>query len=288
QSGCSLRWDTEALSAVLERSLAAGGATSHPLFRPPSRQPPLHPVLLSEPNGRSRGYREALAELLFEGLAVPAACLEPSAALTALSFGRTGATVVDVGAGVTSVAQVQDGRVVPARLREHPFAGAALDDALAGLLARQGVELLPAAAASEPRRQSAARRLAQDMKETICWCSHVPLAEAPPSEPFMHTLPDGQELATRAGPDPLASRAKRDGRFFRLLSASCGPGAVHKRLGAKRWSWGKDRDLWVGVDVVKHKSSQSTRTVRMGSLLKGTLASLPPRRILGHSRWPRP
>merc|ERR1719401_823351 len=110
-----------------------------------------------------------MAELLFEGLAVPGASLAKSAELSALAFGRTSATVVDVGAGVTSVAHVHEGKVAPARLREHPFAGRALDLALLGALQKQGVELQPASSllagdSREAFRHHAARRIAQDMK----------------------------------------------------------------------------------------------------------------------------
>lgn len=159
------------------------------------------PVLCSEPNMRDRGWREALAEVLFEGLALPSAALVPSAPLCAFACGRMSAVVVDIGASHSSVAPVCGGSLAVACMREHPFAGRALDHSLLRALRRQGVELgvgLPADAGFLSNRHLSDLRLAQDLKETVCFCCHLPLAEVEPAAPFMHTLPDGKQVNVAA------------------------------------------------------------------------------------------
>jgi len=163
------------------------------------------PVLLSEPNSRCSKMREAMAELLFEKFDTPALSCASSAALSCFSFGRTAGLVLDIGAGITSVAPVHSGEVFSQALREVRYAGTALSLSLLHVLKGQGIEISPVfpGSAADPKVPAGisashwryeALRLTQDMKESICFCSHVPLASADPKEPYPHELPDGQKV----------------------------------------------------------------------------------------------
>eukprot|EP00928_Gymnodinium_smaydae_P081939 TRINITY_DN6536_c0_g1_i1.p1 TRINITY_DN6536_c0_g1~~TRINITY_DN6536_c0_g1_i1.p1 ORF type:complete len:375 (+),score=90.93 TRINITY_DN6536_c0_g1_i1:64-1125(+) len=202
-------WDTEVLRTLLELSCSSCvGAKDLTGVS----------VLLSEPNVHCRRSREAIAELLFESLQASAVSFEKTAALSAFAFGRTNAVVVDCGAALSSAAAVVQGAVDASRLRTAPHAGRMLDAALLEALGAQGVSQLGGASGSDAtgsrKRLRSSGRLAQDLKESVCYCSHSPLpatfdADAPP---HMHTLPDGQRINVapfaRAVPEKLLVGAR--------------------------------------------------------------------------------
>eukprot|EP00927_Polykrikos_kofoidii_P075117 TRINITY_DN71181_c0_g1_i1.p1 TRINITY_DN71181_c0_g1~~TRINITY_DN71181_c0_g1_i1.p1 ORF type:complete len:409 (-),score=41.42 TRINITY_DN71181_c0_g1_i1:59-1168(-) len=172
------------------------------------------PMLVPEPNAQSKRsrQRDALVELLFEKFDVPATFLARNAVLSAFAFGQSSAFVVDVGAGLSSAAAVSHGMLVPSGLREIPFAGRALDQALATEMRRRGILLSPkrscsASAARESAIADDELRRAEDMKETICFCHYAPITASSQEEQFMHSLPDGQRIDvapfSRAIPEQL-------------------------------------------------------------------------------------
>eukprot|EP00747_Dinoflagellata_sp_TGD_P209919 gnl/TRDRNA2_/TRDRNA2_83285_c0_seq1.p1 gnl/TRDRNA2_/TRDRNA2_83285_c0~~gnl/TRDRNA2_/TRDRNA2_83285_c0_seq1.p1 ORF type:complete len:431 (+),score=82.86 gnl/TRDRNA2_/TRDRNA2_83285_c0_seq1:79-1293(+) len=180
--------DSEALAALLGYSLEGLCAAKE------------LPVLLSTPNGHCKELRAVMAQILFEQLDTPAVFMLRSAALNAFAFGKVTALVVDLGAETTSVAPVCRGEVMQSPLREAPYAGKALDSAVLQALARQNVELQPsltavgAAVVPQSRQRLAIDRQAQDLKESICFCSHSPLAGSQQAPAFWHVLPDGQRV----------------------------------------------------------------------------------------------
>eukprot|EP00930_Biecheleria_cincta_P039087 TRINITY_DN26890_c0_g1_i1.p1 TRINITY_DN26890_c0_g1~~TRINITY_DN26890_c0_g1_i1.p1 ORF type:complete len:173 (+),score=36.01 TRINITY_DN26890_c0_g1_i1:29-520(+) len=88
-----LQPEREAIEEALQLATSMGGEKRQSL-------------LLSEPNAQSSAFREGIAELMFEGLDVSEAALVPSAVLAAFGAGRDSGVVVDLGAGLTSVADV--------------------------------------------------------------------------------------------------------------------------------------------------------------------------------------
>lgn len=205
-NSCDSCWDAEALNALISLSLVGGGAPPGAIPWPSGgagpEQEPL-PVLLSEPNQISDKFREIVAEALFETHAVPAISFCSRASLSAFSCGRTSALVVDVGAGLSSVAPVCDGCVVGRAsgaigpLREATFAGQALDSVLLEELHKHGVEPSQGTV-PEGRRSLVLSRLAQDVKESICFCAHAPVSTLAAVQDYVHTLPDGQRVNVAA------------------------------------------------------------------------------------------
>lgn len=199
-------FDADALAAVLETSNNVV-ARRQPLQESDS---PLS-VLVSEPVLRRRSARALVGEVLFERLQAPSVAFCNTAALSACAFGVLDAMVVDVGAGLSFAAPVVDGWTRAQQMRAEPFAGRALDLALQDALRQQGVELSKSSI-------WAPQRLAQDLKEAVCFCSHRPLAKMDKAEPFFHTLPDGQKLDaaafSRAVPEKLLMGCGNPGGTF--------------------------------------------------------------------------
>ncbi|CAE7792272.1 ARP4 [Symbiodinium sp. CCMP2592] len=158
-------------------------------------------LLISTPNAASVSFRQALAELALEKGASGVSLL-PSALAATIASGRSDSLVVDLGAGLTSVASVARCELRKASLQEHPYAGNALDEQVLHALRHQGVHLKNDPRSDHDRKRQklggrlpfSALRLAEDLKETVCFCAHVPLASLPPDEPYRHTLPDGQVI----------------------------------------------------------------------------------------------
>lgn len=178
--------DVDALTAAMETSY---GIVAH--RQPLQDEGPPPSVLISEPVWRRASARSQLGEVLFERFKAPRIAFSNTAALSACAFGVLNAMVVDVGAGLSFVAPVVDGRTRAEQVGAAPFAGQALDSALHEALKEQGVTLKASGCCS-------AQRLAQDLKEAVCFCSHKPLATMEPADAFFHTLPDGQRLDAAA------------------------------------------------------------------------------------------
>ena len=97
--------------------MAVGGCDSWwPWVGPLDRRP----LLLSEPAQAVKPLRRRLLELSFEAAEAPEAAVLSSAVLGAMACGQLDATVVDVGAGVTSVAPLLRGVMQKEAFRE-PF-----------------------------------------------------------------------------------------------------------------------------------------------------------------------
>lgn len=75
----------------------------------PSDGPIDHPILSSVDPHHGSKHHASILEILFETLSAPAAYLAPSATLSAFTFGRQSALVVDVGHSCTKVSPVMDG-----------------------------------------------------------------------------------------------------------------------------------------------------------------------------------
>ncbi|KAL3801623.1 hypothetical protein HJC23_013128 [Cyclotella cryptica] len=109
--------DTEALAALWEcsyQSLAVRDRKKHTVG--PRHDPndtiegPIdHPLLASIDPHRGEKHHASILEMFFESLSAPAAYLAPSATLSAFSFGRPTALVVDVGHSSARVTPVMDG-----------------------------------------------------------------------------------------------------------------------------------------------------------------------------------
>ena len=116
KSTTALDVDMEAYAALWEysfNSLSVRGRKKHtvgPHHTESSKDGPIdHPILSSiEPRHGQKHHAEIL-EVLFESLSAPAAYLAPSATLSAFTFGRQSALVVDVGHSSTKVTPVMDG-----------------------------------------------------------------------------------------------------------------------------------------------------------------------------------
>ncbi|OLQ09191.1 Actin-related protein 4 [Symbiodinium microadriaticum] len=170
-------------------------------------QSPRPALLISTPNAASASLRQDLAELALEK-GVGSVALLPSAVAATIASGRSDSLVVDLGAGLTSVASVVRCELRKASLQEHPYAGNALDEQVLHALQHQVAWTCRVTGAHGGRDDDTTRkrqklggrlpfsalRLAQDLKETVCFCAHVPLASLPPDEPYRHTLPDGQVI----------------------------------------------------------------------------------------------
>lgn len=97
------------------------------------------PIILTEPNRLSPGFRKAVFETCFEKLNAPAALTLRKAVAASFSAGRGSAVVVDVGASHLSVCPVYDGFALQRATQEFPVGGDLLDACIDQLLLRKGV-----------------------------------------------------------------------------------------------------------------------------------------------------
>ncbi|KAL7483472.1 hypothetical protein ACHAW6_009123 [Cyclotella cf. meneghiniana] len=117
KSSANVDVDVEALAALWEcsyRSLAVRDRKKHTVGprheQTDTNEGPIdHPLLASIDPHRGEKHHASILEMLFEALSAPAAYLAPSATLSAFSFGRPTALVVDVGHSSSRVTPVMDG-----------------------------------------------------------------------------------------------------------------------------------------------------------------------------------
>jgi len=88
--------------------------------------PTEQPLLLSEPITMSMHCRQRTAELTFEGLGVPVLCIAKTSELSAISFGRTSALVLDVGGYESSAVAVIEGQTATCTVKSSRIAAASL------------------------------------------------------------------------------------------------------------------------------------------------------------------
>lgn len=101
------------------------------------------PVLIVDSPATSDKARERLAEVMLEGLHVPAVFALYDLVGGVYSAGRTSAVVVDAGAECTHSAAVLEGFVLPHTLQRLPLGGADLSQHLRACMAERGVTLTP-------------------------------------------------------------------------------------------------------------------------------------------------
>ncbi|AFZ79682.1 hypothetical protein BEWA_025310 [Theileria equi strain WA] len=128
--------------------------------------PSAHPVLVSEPTAVSKQFRDAVLEVLFEQIDVPAAYLAKRAALTAFSVGRASALIVDVGAGGTTISPVHDGIALQSTIQDSLVGGNALDLQLANMLHEDGYA--PFEPSTDVCQEYYRVQLARELREKFC------------------------------------------------------------------------------------------------------------------------
>ncbi|KAL1527833.1 hypothetical protein AB1Y20_009214 [Prymnesium parvum] len=182
----------EVVDALLRHALRKLGA-----------DPTEQPLLLSEPIGSS--CRRRTAELMFEGVGVPALLVAKAPELAAISVGRATALVLDMGGWASSAVAVVDA-VAAARTAHlsHVSGGA-----LAKLLERQlGVRLDPACLVhrkslvpSEALLNLRREELARDLYESVCRIREKAGSSSSAVKgqaPAEYSLPDGRVLEVGA------------------------------------------------------------------------------------------
>ncbi|KAF8820860.1 actin like protein ALP2a [Cardiosporidium cionae] len=127
-----------------------------------------YPVLLSEPTRPSRAVRQKMTEIMFEKFDSPAMYLAKRAMLSTFAMGRSSGLIVDIGAGVLSIAPILDGYVRGAQALEYPVAGDMLDMQFSHILAEHSIPLHPTYAVKRLLNDSGKVYTVQKMD-----CSHV-------------------------------------------------------------------------------------------------------------------
>ncbi len=136
-------------------------------------------LFLTEPLFNAEGDREKMAELMFEHFGVAALFVSEQPLLAMYAHGGTTGLVVDIGHGLTQVAPIYEGFVVPRAVSVAPLGGEDVTTFLARLLSRKGLDLAGWAGAS----------IAEDIKEKLCYVALNPGAEG--GNKSSYRLPDG-------------------------------------------------------------------------------------------------
>lgn len=157
-----------------------------------------HAVLVSDSPVAPPGWRARLAELLFEGLSVPALYVSRRPLLSLYSYGLISGLLVDAGSSGTRVCPVYGGYCLPHAARSQSVGGAALSAYLqqlleeAGSVGRERRGLLEEAGSVDVRR----RGLLEEVKRQSCYVSHDFEHELhQKSEVTEYQLPDGTTVA---------------------------------------------------------------------------------------------
>lgn len=159
-----------------------------------------HPILLTEPSFNTANLREKATEILFEKYDTPALFLAKSGVLSTFANGRTSALVVECGGGFTSATPVYDGHVLTKGVVSSNLGGIDLTNIFLNLLETEGHNIrpmysihkkqrvdgefdvtdkyLPNVSRSYHRYQS--YRVVEDIKETLCRVSDIPLEKDDP------------------------------------------------------------------------------------------------------------
>jgi actin-related protein len=144
-----------------------------------------HPVLVSEPPLNPVANRKQLLDTLFLGLGVPAVHVSTAGLLAAYGAGKTTATVLDIGHGVTHVLPVFKGYLLPHAVARLDVAGEALTAFLIRLLTERGHYL------SERVEHL---QLAQRIKENLGYVAADPDLAWAECDEGSYELPDGSEM----------------------------------------------------------------------------------------------
>eukprot|EP01062_Namystynia_karyoxenos_P022881 TRINITY_DN18801_c0_g1_i10.p1 TRINITY_DN18801_c0_g1~~TRINITY_DN18801_c0_g1_i10.p1 ORF type:complete len:917 (+),score=213.65 TRINITY_DN18801_c0_g1_i10:1205-3955(+) len=183
-------WDAHERRGVLrieqpiERGLVADWGAAERLWRHAfgavRAAPGEQAVLLAEVASNPKGKREKTAQLLFEGLGVPALYLAEQGALSLRAAGRVTGLALHCGEGGTHAVPVYEGHCVHHAVGQLAVGGGALTDWMARLLGKR--ELPPGGA--------------REAKEQLAWVAPdfaAELAREPPGA-AAHRLPDGSVL----------------------------------------------------------------------------------------------
>lgn len=133
QRGIICNWDK--LEKLYRRSFDELGAA-----------PEERPVLLTETPFNSKTSREKMAELMFEKFHVSALGLRSQADLSLYASGRTTGIVVESGEGVTTIAPVHEGYLLPHAVLKTHFAGNEVTEFLKKMLSERGCSVSKEAA----------------------------------------------------------------------------------------------------------------------------------------------
>lgn len=141
-----------------------------------------HAVLLTEAPLNPFSNREKAAEVLFDGLNVPALFCGVQAILSLYASGRTTGVVLDSGDGVTHIVPVYEGLSIPHAVKRVDIAGRSITNLLQVLLRRSGAVF----------QTSGEMELVRQIKENCCVVAFNPSeSEKQLQAPFPYTLPDG-------------------------------------------------------------------------------------------------
>ena len=92
--------------------------------------PEEHPVVMCESPTNCKANREKTTQILFETFSVPATHIASTATTAIMMSGRKDGLIVDLGAGVSHVVGVVDGRTVPQTVTRLDIGGHDLTDYL--------------------------------------------------------------------------------------------------------------------------------------------------------------
>lgn len=145
-------------------------------------------VFLTEPLFTPIHVREKVFEIWIEKFQAKAvaSCTQPF--LSYLSTGSHNGIIVDIGEGITQIAAIAHGTVLPDTCKKIPFAGIDLTENMVRLLGFRGY----------PFRTSREREIARDLKECAAYVAFDLLAETavPPAEVRVnYALPDGKIIS---------------------------------------------------------------------------------------------
>ncbi|XP_063900247.1 actin-like protein 6B [Zophobas morio] len=102
-----------------------------------------HPLMMGDEVWSSRHQREKITELFFEKYEVPAFYLMRKPVLSAFSFGRSAAVVLDIGYSGASASPVFDGFVLNKGVKRSPLGGRWLFELCSQAISRKGIDLIP-------------------------------------------------------------------------------------------------------------------------------------------------
>jgi len=140
-------------------------------------------LFLTEPLFNAEGDREKMAELMFEHFGVAALFVSEQPLLAMYAHGGTTGLVVDVGHGLTQVAPIYEGFVVPRAVSVTPLGGEDVTTFLARLLMKKGLDLAGWAGMD----------IAEDIKEKLCYVALDPNAKG--GNRSSYRLPDGTSIS---------------------------------------------------------------------------------------------
>ncbi|KAJ5068629.1 actin-10-related [Anaeramoeba ignava] len=116
-----------------------------------------HPILITEVPLNPKQNREKITQIMFETYNVPAFYIANSAALSLYITERTTGIVIEIGDGVTSVASIYEGYVLPHTMKRVGFAGRDLTEYLMKLLKEKGYSF----------QTNTEREVVRDIKEKL-------------------------------------------------------------------------------------------------------------------------